>query len=188
MNTTSLRIEIAIIGFQSAACLVFLWHQEIFSYWRSLSADDLSSLTAIGTLVIVALCYTLGAMLDSVTAIVDDWIPYYCGFRSEDKKIIIMMSAVDHSQLRLKYREAYEIILSSDFDLRLLRSTTFNLAAIAAISYYLGNSGPKWLSLIAAFLVAAAWLRRRNRRSRRVLKLLASLGLAAGKFAPARAT
>lgn len=180
MNMTALRIEILTIGVQGIVCLLFLFYSDIFLIWQQLSPDEfnrISNFIAPATVLFIGLIYTIGVIIDGFTAIIDDALPYCVeNLFSPDKKMKIHKYP-DTSILRLEHRETYEDILRYDFDLRLLRSTCFNVIIFTLLLFNLRQYPATWIAIGVSALVLVAWLRRRNRRGRRTLRLLASLRL-----------
>lgn len=163
MSTTALRIELLIIGFQATIwMLLFLGIDTTVAFYTQ-HQETIKETSAIITLIVLAWCYSLGATIDGFTAII------------EDPKSILKStttSTTDSSMMRLKFHEAYKELISSDFELRLLRSTAFNLFLTSLaifVKFKISFVAPT--ILISSVAVGVAWLRRRNKSENRRNKL-----------------
>jgi hypothetical protein len=156
MKTTALRIEILIIGFQT-----LLWFSlscftpgELLVY-----AQKMKDVSILATFMLFVVCYSLGAVVDGATGLIEDVKSLV-----SEKSDKVSRSTI----LWLKYPEAARELNQSYYDLRLLRSTVFNLLMATLASFYNGLS--LYLSCgtgLAFLLVGISWWRRRNRVSSR---------------------
>jgi len=158
MNTTALRIELLTIGFQATVWVLLAFYHHLSPLIVALDPADLVTVGAFAvpaTLVLLAWCYSIGAAVDGITAALGDWIPPY---PSKDIHL-----RADSAWIRLKFPDAYAEMVRADFELRLLRSTAFNLLLIVIVAGYQGLPfGISGACLVAALLVGAAWHRRRR--------------------------
>jgi hypothetical protein len=159
MSTTALRIELLIIGFQAIIWILVIFG---FSDVVELYAKNVTLIkdtAAVLILIILATCYSIGAIVDSVTAAIED-PRSFSSPRNYDGQ--------DSSVMRLKFPDAYKELVSSDFELRLLRSTSFNLL-ITAIAMFCNTELYVVASfiLLAGFLVSFGWYRRKAKTQRR---------------------
>ena len=156
MSTTALRIELLIIGFQATILFIlfFVGFDSSIEFYKS-NAVTIKDTAAVIVLITLAWCYSLGAMIDGVTAVFED-----------PKSLLkrIAEPGIDSSVMRLKYPDAYKELIASDFELRLLRSTSFNLLFVG-ISLWVtfGYSILVGVIFIGCISVGAAWFRRKNK-------------------------
>lgn len=186
METTAPRIEILTIGVQGTICLLYIFHNEIVQYWPAIKPDIQTVLLLLApvSFVFAAICYSIGAIVDGVTAILDGRIPYYLGNDSNYSGRTRVNHSPDTSTLELHHRDAYESTLNSDYNIRLLRSTGFNIALAALFSLRFGTPWVTCVAIGASVVVLYAWWRRRSLRARRTLRLLLSLGLVDAEYQP----
>lgn len=167
MNTTALRIEILTIGFQVAVCLLYFFSPKIIFFVNSLNADQIKLITGLvapATLVLLAFCYTVGAVIDGLTAFVGDGIP---PARVED-----VCDDSSSSKIRLKYPDAFQELVRSDFELRLLRSTAFNAGLFTLVAFHNSHWVIFGIFLSAFILGGLSWNRRRKRIDKRRRNLI----------------
>ncbi|WP_148663899.1 hypothetical protein [Kushneria konosiri] len=159
MSTTALRIELLIVGFQASIWFVlFFANFEDFIYFYKSNALMIKDSGAVIVLFALAWSYSLGAMVDGVTATI------------EDPKSLLKKPRgyKDSSSMRLKYPEAYKELVASDFELRLLRSTSFNLILIGfSLLFEIGVSALMVVAFFGALFVGIAWYRRKNKANSR---------------------
>lgn len=115
------------------------------------------------------------AIIDSLTAVIEDPKSFFNWGESENTE----HGENESATMRLKFPEAYKELITSDYELRLLRSTAFNLLLIAitvAVSsklYVIAG-----ISLVISVLVGAGWFRRLRRiKKRRKLLYAAALNM-----------
>ncbi|MEL6609744.1 MAG: hypothetical protein AAFO93_12610 [Pseudomonadota bacterium] len=77
MKTTAVRIEILTIGIQVGVIAIYLFHLEVSEYWQQGGVESLERFSALVVLVALALCYSLGSIVDGITAIIDGAIPFF---------------------------------------------------------------------------------------------------------------
>jgi len=159
MSTTALRIELLIIGFQAMIWILVIYGftnaVELYAKNTALIKDT----AAVVILIILATCYSIGAIVDSFTAVIEDPRSF---FLSRD------YGGQDSSVMRLKFPDAYKELVSSDFELRLLRSTAFNLLVTGfAVFIYTEFYTMPSLILLAGILVSIGWYRRKVKTQRR---------------------
>jgi len=167
MSTTALRIELLIIGFQASIWLTlfFIDLESSITFFQA-HVKIIKEASAVIVLITLAWCYSLGAAIDGITAIFEDYkfLLNNIGTKVETRET----TSCDSSAMRLNFPAAYKELITSDFELRLLRSTAFNLIVIG-ISI-LATIKCLWLTLViflGGFLVGAAWFRRKEKTKKR---------------------
>ena len=177
MTTTTLRVELLIIGFQSSIALVVGLLDEMLAVITRL--PELKEFALLLTIALLGWCYSLGATIDAMLALIERWRSPSDLFGA--KQLIHPTYAL----VMLKYPEAYADLRRRSFDIRLLRGTSFNLLAIALAAAMHPNLGGLAVGAgIGGLLSAASWYRRRVRekmRTRVVGDFAASLLDAAAK-------
>ncbi len=153
MNTTALRIEILIIGFQASIWGVLLSGLTPNEFLSEIV--KLKDVSAFATVLLLGWCYSFGAAIDGFTGALED--PKSLFRRITGKKL-------SSSILWLKYPDASKELTQSYYDLRLLRSTSFNLLLLAIVSFFINQFIViSIVSLSASLLVGLSWYRRKKR-------------------------
>jgi hypothetical protein len=159
MTTTALRIELLIIGFQASVWLLISLDLNNIYYIYIKNIDIIKDTSAVIILMIIAICYSVGAMIDSITAAIEDFSSF---FKPRE------YNGHDSSIMRLRYPDAYKELVASDFELRLLRSTAFNLLATCVVTLIFTEKLYICLVLfVIGFLVTLGWYRRKKKTERR---------------------
>ncbi len=175
MNTTTLRIEILIIGFQSTLWLLLIFDLSMND--ASAFLNEVSEVEILATVTFIAWCYSIGAVIDGLTAFLENAWHKKLTFRfSEDEHV---KEWGDSSYFYLKFPEASESFSQNDYSLRLLRSTAFNLFVLAATMELVKTQTlPAVTLFFTATGVLIVWYRRKIRseaRRKRVYKAAAKL-------------
>ena len=124
MNTTTLIVELVIIGLQAMIWLAIIVVLVSGSQWVSL--DEIAKLSTLLSVIMIVVAYTLGIVFDAFTAWVEDTL-----FPSNESGDIKRNRKILRQRLRLKNRELSKDLDNEQYLLRLLRSTTFNLLLIS---------------------------------------------------------
>lgn len=159
MSTTALRIELLIIGFQASIWFLLFFGIDVSVDFYIRNASAIKDTAAVLVLAVLAWCYSLGAIVDGFTAVLEDPMSFITKTASPTKESSVM---------RLKFSDAYKELISSDFELRLLRSTAFNLIIIGVSTWASFSFSSVVVGIfIAGIMVGAAWFRRKRRSERR---------------------
>lgn len=167
MNTTPLRIEILILGFQASVSLFFLsgltfdqitvW----FLQWK-----DVSLVLAV---IVFGLCYSLGTFVDAVSGAIE--LTYRYKIKGKPKNSY-------KSKFWLDYADASSQISSRYFDLRMMRGTIFNLLILNLALIY---SKQEYWVIICVVIVFGfllySWNQRREILAERLKNISDSLEL-----------
>lgn len=197
MLTTVLRIELLIIGFQASIWFVFFLgfpsHDQPFQDLVKF-VQPLSDWVVPATFALLAWSYSFGATVDGITGALES-----CGvflLRKFKKKNSQNDSLNDQDSnyfgstavIRLKFPEAHKDLIRMDFELRLLRSTAFNLI-ILSIAIFTSEIVESVFFAVGVIclgsLTGVAWGRRLYRLQIRRIRLRdAANRLAASEFQP----
>ncbi|WP_368182405.1 hypothetical protein [Aeromonas sp. R7-5] len=159
MTTTALRIELLIIGFQASIWLLISLDLNNVYHIYIENIDIVKDTSALIILIVIATCYSVGAMIDSITAAIEDFPSF---FKPRE------YNGHDSSIMRLRYPDAYKELVASDFELRLLRSTAFNLFITCVVILIFTEKFYICLMLLAiSVLVTLGWYRRKKKTERR---------------------
>ena len=159
MSTTELRIELLIIGFQATIWIIILFGVDNSIALYTENAKIIEDTSAIIILAMLAWCYSLGAVVDGVTAVAEDPMSVF-------KKS--PTTPHDSSIMRLKFHEAYKELIASDFELRLLRSTSINMLVIGLSIWFSFSFSVLVLAILtSSFLAGIAWFRRKQKTEKR---------------------
>ena len=188
MTTTALRIEILIIGFQASILSIFLLVEspgELIAI-----ANKFKDIAAPATLILIGWCYSLGAAIDGITAAIEDpkllWLwrwpsrwpwqwtwqwPWQWTWQWPSQWPLRKVERGSLSAItRLNFPEAIQEFVRMDYELRLLRATSFNLLMFAVLSILPIPIFKCKLSLLVSaligvlgFVIGLAWYRRKLR-------------------------
>lgn len=165
MSTTALRIELLIIGFQGTIWVLLLLGFDLnINLSKSKEyIEAIKDISALFVFIMLAWCYSLGAVIDGITAVLED-----------PKSIFkdVQIGPSKSSVMRLKFTDAYKELIIGDYDLRLLRATAFNLFMSGFVILFLFCSVKLGaVLLLSGLFVGVAWFRRRQKVLRRRISL-----------------
>jgi len=168
VNTTTLRIEILIIGFQATIWFVILLGVPTESLLEELM--KLKDVSILASIVLLGWCYSLGSVIDGFTGAIED--PRSLFKKTKEKELI-------QSILWLKFSDASKELTQSYYDLRLLRSTCFNLVIFSLVSTLIGLPVIcSTITFVVSIIVGLSWFRRKKRvksRKDRLCQMAAQL-------------
>lgn len=161
MNTTPLRIEILILGFQASVWLVV---------FLGLSVNDIGEailkwkeVSLIVALVVFGFCYTMGSLVDSISGSIEIIF----------RKLVFKKEKNQHnSRFWLDHVEAAGQINARYFDVRVMRGTVFNILFLVMALVY--SKSQCWVILMSSLiflLTFYSWLLRKSILSERLEKL-----------------
>ena len=171
MGTTTLLVEIVIIGFQMLIWILLI----LFTIWGYNWIDIVSLKDWTGTIVVglVAISYTLGIILDSIAGSLSDvwfsWAFYRLSLRTVGRKGVFneyhpydVHPSVMRSHIRSTDPITYDYLEKIFNQGRLLRSTSINLVLISVMSiiFVVTQIGIVWklIIFIAAILTPLSGL------------------------------
>ncbi|MEL6489034.1 MAG: hypothetical protein AAFQ95_03640 [Cyanobacteria bacterium J06621_3] len=169
MSSTALIVEILVIGAQTLTWAALL-AMVLLGFDDSTSLQQLTKgLGDIGSafsFVALALAYTVGLVVDAVTAYVADKLP---NFQPSFQDRTLRQRTVD-AKLRLSAFDVYGELQATQFQSRLLRSSIFNLPLILLLGGCLlvRTDQCSWLSvcLVVPSVALATYFAYRRRASR----------------------
>ncbi len=157
MATTAVVAEILIIGLQAEAWLALLLLAIVGTEWIDL--DKLAKFAALDTIVVVAVAYVLGILVDRMSDSLFDRLEYERPFRWLNRRFgrwshdLSLPAGVGSMRMRvLKDGGAMAGFLDYQRSrMRIVRGTAVNVAlSLVAAPLYLGRNAEAWHAIVAA--------------------------------------